>query len=325
LIIDTHAHYVPTTLVDAVEAGGPGVLGTTVIDDGNGEKRFRLGDRPPTRPLPAKLLDLEYRLSWMDDAGVDMQVIAPWVDLFGYHLPTDEGIAWNHMLNDTLRESVARLGRFACLASVPLQDPEAAAGVLSEAMDVGFVGAMIGTLAGDAELDAPQLEPFWTAASEREAVVFLHPAFSAGDSRLGDFGLVNAVGRVQDTTVTAARLLYSGVPERFPGARIVLSHGGGALPYVLGRLARNHALAPGSMADPEKGFAQLYFDSVVFDPEALRLLMAKAGPGRIVLGSDYPFPIGDLSPRRVVEEAGLGEEEVDGILGSNAREAFSLR
>jgi predicted TIM-barrel fold metal-dependent hydrolase len=105
---------------------------------------------------------------------------------------------------------------------------------------------------------------------------------------------------------------------------LVVAHGGAALPYVLGRLVRNHLLDPSGTADPVESFARLYFDSVVFDPAALEFLVTKAGPDRIMLGSDYPFPIGDLTPRAVVENAALDDKAHDSILGGNAARLLAL-
>jgi aminocarboxymuconate-semialdehyde decarboxylase len=186
----------------------------------------------------------------------------------------------------------------------------------------GLPGVMIATRAGDCELDDPAVIPFWEAADAAGAVVYVHPGF-AGSSRYRDFGLVNGLARVEDGTVTLARLLYAGVPARYPRARIVAAHGGGALPYVLGRLARNHTINAGSTADPLESFARLYFDSVVFDPAVLAFLVAKAGRDRVLLGSDYPFPIGDLAPRDVVERAALRAAARARILGGNAALLFA--
>lgn len=324
MIVDVHSHHVPLALVKEVKAGLSETPSVSVVGEEEERYRFKLGDQPPTRILPKDLLDLDQRLNWMDEVGIDVQVLAPWVDLFGYHLPVVEGIAWSRLLNDALKETVAGSNRFACLASVPLQDADAAAQVMSDALDTGFAGVMIGTRVNHTDLDAPELEPFWAAASEYGAAVFLHPGFAQGDPRLGDFGLINAVGRIQDTTVTAARLLYAGVPVRYSGAKIILSHGGGALPYVLGRLVRNHAIKPEAQADPEEGFKRLYFDSVVFDPEALRLLYSKAGSGSVMMGSDYPFPIGDFTPRHVIHKAGLDESETNRMLSKTAGSVFLL-
>jgi aminocarboxymuconate-semialdehyde decarboxylase len=185
---------------------------------------------------------------------------------------------------------------------------------------------MIATRAGERELDDPALEPFWAAADQVGAVVYLHPAFGGVDgsgSRYADFGLLNGLARIEDSTVTVARLLYAGVPARFAGMKLVAAHGGGALPYVLGRLVRNHLVSPGT-ADPLESFAQLYFDSVVFDPAALSFLVAKAGASRVLLGSDYPFPIGDPEPRRVVDSAALAPAERAAILGRTAARLFGV-
>ncbi|WP_244321366.1 amidohydrolase family protein [Streptomyces melanosporofaciens] len=182
----------------------------------------------------------------------------------------------------------------------------------------GLPGVMIATRAGERELDSPEFTPFWEAADESRAIVFLHPGFGAASPRYHDFGLVNGLARLEDTTVAMARMLYAGIPARFPGARILIAHGGAALPYVLGRLVRHHLTDPQGTADPLESFPRLYFDSVLFDPTALEYLVAKAGPGRVLLGSDYPFPIGDPSPRAVVEAAHLESAERGRILGGSA-------
>jgi aminocarboxymuconate-semialdehyde decarboxylase len=122
-----------------------------------------------------------------------------------------------------------------------------------------------------------------------------------------------------------ARLLYSGHLLKFPGLKLVLSHGGGTLPYALGRLVRGYENLKGKAADPAAGFATLYFDSCVFDREALEFLARKAGSGRVMLGSDAPFPMGDQAPRRVVEDASFDAEEEQDILGRTAQGVFRVR
>jgi aminocarboxymuconate-semialdehyde decarboxylase len=247
--------------------------------------------------------------------------VGGWLDMFGYELPADEGADWAVALTEALTGLAAADGRLIPLATVPLQDPARAAAALHEPPAAGLPGVMIATRAGDRELDDPALTPFWEAADAAGAVVYLHPGFS-GSARYADFGLVNGLARVEDSTVTLARLLYAGVPARYPGARLVAAHGGGALPYVLGRLVRNHVINPGRTADPLESFARLYFDSVVFDPAVLEFLVARAGPDRVLLGSDYPFPIGDLTPQDVVERAALRTGDRGQILGGNAARLF---
>jgi aminocarboxymuconate-semialdehyde decarboxylase len=174
-------------------------------------------------------------------------------------------------------------------------------------------------------LDDPTLDPFWQTASDLKAAVFMHPMFLCGEPRLADYDLVNAIGRLADTSIAVSRLLFSGHLLKFPGMRFVLAHGGAALPYALGRLARNHAVSQGRYADPRKGFEAMYFDSCVFDADSLEYLCKKAGPGRVMLGSDQPFPIGDPEPRKVVEGATFNEAQKKGILCETAQGVFRVR
>jgi len=318
--VDVHAHAVPSALVAELAAGRIRFPHVAVERIGSGHA-LAFGGGPPTRPIAAGLTDAGRRDAWLTEQGIARQVVGGWLDMFGYELPAGEGADWAVALTEALTGLAAADGRLIPLATVPLQDPARAAAALHEPPAAGLPGVMIATRAGERELDDPALTPFWEAADAAGAVVYLHPGFS-GSVRYADFGLVNGLARVEDSTVTLARLLYAGVPARYPGARLVAAHGGGALPYVLGRLVRNHVINPGGTADPLESFARLYFDSVVFDPAVLEFLVARAGPDRVLLGSDYPFPIGDLTPRDVVERAGLPAGDRGRILGGNAARLF---
>ena len=326
MIIDIHAHYLPQLLYQRFDAETGKFPGVQLL---RGEKgmRLRFPGGEATRPISAKLSDLGERRDWMDRNGIDHQLVGGWLDSFGYELAADEGLAWSRFINDCMREALAEEKRFTPLATVPLQDGKMAAEVLGEAIDAGFGGVMIGTLPKGlgGVLDDPGLDAFWQAASQLQAAVFLHPMFLCGEPRLADYDLVNAIGRVTDTSIAVARLLFSGHLLKFPGMKLVLSHGGAALPLVLGRLARNFTIGEGKYADPRKGFEALYFDSVVFDADALRFLAGKAGAAKIMLGSDMPFPIGDMEPCKVVHAAGFGAAERESILGGNAQGVFRIR
>ena len=318
--VDVHAHAVPSALVAELATGRIRFPHVAVERIGSGHA-LAFGGGPPTRPIAAGLTDAGRRDAWLTEQGIARQVVGGWLDIFGYELPAGEGADWAVALTEALTGLAAADGRLIPLATVPLQDPARAAAALHEPPAAGLPGVMIATRAGERELDDPALTPFWEAADAAGAVVYLHPGFS-GSVRYADFGLVNGLARVEDSTVTLARLLYAGVPARYPGARLVAAHGGGGLPYVLGRLVRNHVINPGRTADPLESFARLYFDSVVFDPAVLEFLVARAGPDRVLLGSDYPFPIGDLTPRDVVERAALRVGDRGQILGGNAARLF---
>ncbi|WP_165959150.1 amidohydrolase family protein [Actinomadura sp. KC345] len=320
-VIDVHAHLVPGELLSALAAGRERFPGIEVRPH---ESTFTVSfaGGAPTRPIAPGLLDGERRGRWLAEQGVHRQVVGGWLDIFGYDLPAAEGAAWAETLTGAVREAAASDGRLVALGTVPLQDPGRAAAALAACRAAGLPGVMIATRAGDRELDDPAYTPFWEAADDTGAVVFLHPGFAGAGPRYQDFGLVNGLARLEDSTVTLARLLYAGVPARYPRCRLVVAHGGAALPYVLGRLVRNHLLHPDSTADPLESFARLYFDTVVFDPPTLEFLVAKAGAGRVMLGSDHPFPIGDLTPREVVERADLKESDREAVLGGTAAEVF---
>src|SRR5262245_15141459 len=325
LVIDVHAHYLPRLLIERFDAHVEKFPGVRLLRGEQGVRLQFLGSEA-TRPIAPKLSDLDDRRAWMDRNGIDHQLVGGWLDSFGYELVPEEGLSWSRFINDCMWESLRAERRFTPLATVPLQDGSRAAEVLSEALERGFGGVMIGTLpkGQGGNLDDPALDPFWARAAALGAGVYLHPMFVCGEPRLADYDLVNAIGRVADTSIAVARLLFSGHLLRFPGSKLVLSHGGAALPFVLGRLARNFEIGQGMYADPRKGFEAVYFGSCVFDSDALEYLARKA-PERIMLGSDRPFPIGDPAPKKVLEGTYLGDAQRRAILGDTAQNVFRVR
>ena len=320
IVVDSHAHIMSTDLLQRLhnrEIRFPNIEVTAHEET----YRVAFNGGAPTRPIAPGLTDSVRRAAWLNENGIDLQVVGGWLDVFGYQLPADEGAEWAAVLTEAIQTVTDADPRQLVLGTVPLQDPVRAAEALRVQRAQGMPGVMIATRAGGRELSDPAFTPFWEAADETEAAVFLHPGFS-DNPRYEDFGLVNGLARLEDTTVTLARLLYAGVPARFGRAKLIVAHAGAALPYVLGRLMRNHALNPQTTSDPLESFAQLYFDSVVFDHDALKFLIGKVGSDRVLLGSDYPFPIGDLAPRDIVQQADLDEAERVLIDGENARRLF---
>ncbi len=325
MIVDTHSHHVPEPMLEGLVRGSARFPSIELLRD-DGGYRLAFAGGAPTRPVMPGLRSVEPRLAWMEAQSVDRQVCAGWLDSFGYGIPAEEGLAWSRFVNEHLKRFAAGGGGFVPLATVPLQDGETAARALEEAMAEGYAGAMIGTRPKDSTgaLDDPDLDPFWARASELEAVLYIHPMFGGDDARLHDYGMMNTVGRVNDESVAVARLLFSGHFQRYPGARAILSLGGAALPYIIGRLVRNYEADDSLAYDPREGLRRLYFDSIVYTPMALRFLIDTVGADRIVLGSDYPFGIGDLEPARVVAEAGLDADARASILGGTATRLFRI-
>ena len=325
MIVDIHAHFVPQKLLDSLASGRVSFPHVELLHDGD---TFKLGfaGRPLTRPVNPKLREAEGRHAWMTKAGIDMQVTGGWLDAFGYELEPEEGAAWSRFLNDHLKEATEANPFLAPLGSVPLQDGKLAAVVLRELLAAGHKGAMIGTQphGSSGNLDDPMLAPFWEAASELGAVLYIHPMFGCGDPRLADFAMINAVGRGLDTTTAVARLLFTGHFLKYPGMKVVLSHGGGALPFMLGRLQHNAAIHPVQFADPTEGFRRLYHDTGVLDSDALRFVASKTDATQLMMGSDYPFPIGDMAPCNIVHKAAFSELDTSAILGGTAARLFQL-
>ena len=337
--IDVHAHHVPADFLHRLRDGAmrKSFPHCQIEDVASGGVRMKIGDEPWTRPVAPGLLKIDARTERLAGRAIVAQLNGGWLDVFGYSLPDEEGAAWSTFLNDTLRESLVSASTadvtYLPLATVPLQNGALAAAELARAAADGHAGAMIGTwiptAGGGRDLDDPDLEPFWAQAASLGLPVFVHPVFAGGggDKRIHDNGLANAVARPNETALAMSRLLYGGVLDRHPELKLIVAHGGGALPALMGRLARNYDLlhaAGEAAADPSAGFAKLYFDSVVFSPHALRALLAVARPGGVMLGSDDPFPIGDPQPRAVIEapELGLSEADRRKLLGGNACAAF---
>ncbi|NQU72330.1 MAG: amidohydrolase [Rhodospirillales bacterium] len=325
MIVDTHAHFIPQPLLDAL-AARPDQFPSVELEHFDGDFKLAFAGGSFTRPVSPGLRDPQKRRDWMSSCGIDIQVCGGWLDSFGYEIPAEEGAAWSRFMNEHLMAGARATGALAPLATVPLQNGALAAEVLREALDAGFNGVMIGTQPKGAEgnLDDPDLDPFWQTASDLGATVYVHPMFGCGDPRLLDYDMINAVGRGVDTSTAIARMLYAGHFTKYAGMKVVLSHGGGAIPYMMGRLSRNADIHPGKYAHPAEGFGKLYFDTVLFDPAALRFLIEKAGADKVVLGSDYPFPIGDMEPCKIVHDAGLTEIDTNAILGDTAAKLFHL-
>ena len=324
MIVDSHAHLVPPSLIEAIRSDAGRFPSVRLIEQ-EASLAFSFAGARPTRPISRPLGDIAARLAWMDKNGIGRQVVGGWVDMFGYELPAAEGTAWARLINEHLAAAAEAEPRFVPLATVPLQDGPAAAEALCAAVSAGFPGVMIGTLPRGvgSVLDTPDLAPFWQAADDLSAVVHIHPSFDAGDARVNAWGLANAVGRITDALIAVSRLIAAGHVTRYAKARIVVPMGAAGLPFLVGRLARNHAITPG-LGDPAQALRHIYTDTVLHDHRVLRFVADTMGAGRIMLGSDMPFPIGDPEPVRIVQSAGLSPAEAASVTGGLARTLFRL-
>jgi aminocarboxymuconate-semialdehyde decarboxylase len=325
-VIDAHAHILPPSMLDEWPQVGSRFANVSVDASASGVAFFLPGAPPASSALP-ELSDVDGFIARLDREGIDTTVVSPWTDLLGYDLPAEEGAAWCRWQNEHMIELVRGQPRMVPMAAVPLQDGALAAKEVRAAAGMGFAGVEIGTSVGDVDLDDPVLKPFWDAAEDRELPIFIHPTIPGIDDGMRDrrgYGLGNSVGRIVYTTVAVTKLMFAGTLAQRPGLKVLIAHGGAAIPYVLGRLRRAHEIALSKSADPMEGFERLYFDSVQFDGAALRYLVEVAGSDRVLLGSDYPFPNREPDARTFVEGA-VGEADVrQAVLGGNAATLFNM-
>jgi aminocarboxymuconate-semialdehyde decarboxylase len=324
MIVDCHAHLVPPSLLEDIKSQAGKFPSVRLIEDG-ASLGFSFAGGKPTRPVSKPLSDLPGRLKWMDEQKIERQVVAGWLDMYGNELPAAEGAAWSRLINTHLAQTARAEPRFIPLATVPTQDGRLAAEVLREAHAAGFKGVMIGTQTKGrgGVLDDPALDPFWEAANELGSIVSPHPVFESGDDRVHDYGMANAVGRVTDTMIAVSRMIYAGHFARFPKMKFLALIGGAALPYVMGRLRTNYALDR-KLGDPDAALATMYYDTIVQDPRTLRYLADIVGADRLMMGSDMPFPIGDLSPLKIVADTKFSDAERASINGGLAQKLFGL-
>lgn len=323
-VIDVHAHCIPQTFRDWLAANGA-ECGATPVPRGEATAVDYLGRRT-TAPMPGIATGLERRLTEMDRTGVDRQVLAGWIDLTGYELEGSKAVTYSRAHNDCLvEEAAAAPDRFQVIGTVPLQEPEAAVAELDRCMgELGMVGVEIATTIRGKALDEWDLDPFWEAAEERGAFILLHPMTPLTGVALDRLFLDNMVGRPAESTITLAGIILSGVLERFPALELCAVHGGGFAPYQMGRIDRGAAVRPDLFADrlaklPSDYLKQIYIDTVLHDPGALRYAIDYFGVDHVMMGTDYPFPMGELEPVDFVKTVpGLSEAEVAAILGGNA-------
>jgi len=325
--IDAHAHViVPELLRDA--AGGDAWRPRVWWEDG--VQFVELGGRA-IRAAVREFVDPERILAEQDAAGIDHVVLCPWVNLLGYDAEPPEALERARIQNGglaALRD--AHPERVSVLGTVPLQDPELAAGELEALMGSGsFAGVEIAASVRGAYLGDDRLEPFWAAAEATRALVFVHPSTRGfTDAVFEDYYLWNLVGNPMETTIAGAHLVLSGTLERHPGLRVLLAHGGGTLPALRGRLRHGASFQPQAKArltEPvDASLKRLYYDTVTHDAGLLRELVAFAGADHVLLGSAYPFDMADARPADTVVAAGLDPDDEQAVLGGSAARLLGL-
>jgi aminocarboxymuconate-semialdehyde decarboxylase len=334
--IDIHHHYVPNQVIGEAKRHGK-ALGIEVSEDKDGTIRFSFNGGP-RYPLVQGLTDVEPRLEMMEKGKIALAALDPSTQLLGYDLRGEQAESWCRVYNACVKEFLRKYpDLFTAMAAVPIQEPERAARVLEQAVtELDFRGAYIATNVNHHYYDREDFDPFWAKAQELDVLVFMHPDNPAGTELMGSFGLRLVCGNPADTTLSLGLLIYSGVFDRFPNLKLCTCHGGGFFPYHVSRFDREFLTGkqatrradrpntPRCTAVPGAYLRNLYFDTLVYDVETLDFLRRKVGADHLMLGTDFPYVLGDWMGVDKVEALPCSESEKEAILEGNARKLLKI-
>lgn len=321
--IDIHSHFFPERWPD-LDARFGGEPWPRLHHTGPGAATVMLGERA-FRPITEACWNAERRLADLDEHRIERQVISATPLLFAYARPAGQALEVAKIFNDLALEMTARGGgRLHAIAQVPLQDTDAACRELSRAMKAGHLGVQIGNHVGPRNLDDEGILTFLQHCADEGAAVLVHPWDMMAAERTSKYMMGWTVGMPAETQLSIVALILSGAFERLPRSlRLCFAHGGGSFAFLLGRMENafaNRDIARGNITRPPSSYLDRFsVDSAVFDPRALRLLVEVMGADRVMLGTDYPFPLGEQRMGALVREAEfLGPPERAAILGGNA-------
>ena len=326
--IDVHAHVFPR--ITREEALAANERAPWLAEHGDGTGHIMQGDAR-FRPVEARLWDAHARLRWMDDAGIDIQFVCATPIMFGYAWDVARTAAWCGRMNDRMVEFCgADPLRLKPLAQVPLQDVDAACREVTRARASGHIGVQIGNHVGAAGLDDPGILDFLRHCASESMPVLVHPWDMMGDERMKRWMLPWLVAMPAETQLSILSLVLSGAFGRLPTSlTLVFAHGGGSFVWLLGRVDNAWRERDIVRADcpklPSSYCDRFCVDSAIFNEDALRMLVAAMGSERVLLGTDAPFPLGEVKPGALVESTyGSEGATCEAILSGNARRLFRV-
>ena len=306
LKIDLHTHILPERWPDLRERYGYG--GFVRLDHHQpGRARVMIDDRC-FREIKDNCWSPERRIEECDRHGVDVQVLSTVPVMFSYWAKPHDANDLSRLLNDHIADVVRRHPkRFVGLGTLPLQEPRLAIRELERCVnELGLAGVEIGSHVNDWNLNAPELFPVFESAADLGAAVFVHPWDMMGKDRMPKYWLPWLVGMPAETALAICSMIFGGVLHRLPNLRVAFAHGGGSFPGTIGRIEHGFQVRPDLCAvdcdvNPRSFLGSFYTDSLVHDADALRYLVNLLGPQRVALGSDYPFPLGEPVPGRLID------------------------
>lgn len=300
--------------------------GTPTLVERDGGRFFEFPNGVINGPLPPGMVDLEHRLQEMDAAGVDLQVVSVRPQIFGYSVGTSVASRLAAIQNEAMFDTIAgHSDRLHGMLSLPLLDADASRAEIRRHVDNPQVrGVLLDSNVGGLNLDDDSFHPIWAALSEADLPVLVHPyqADVAGQERLTRYYLFNLIGNPLDSTIALASVIFGGILDRYPDLRWCFVHGGGYAPYQLARWDHGWKVRnePREHLDeaPSTRFGRLYFDSLTHSPGPLHLLADMVGWSQIMVGTDYPFDMGDMTPMNSIDRLGIDDAAREAVLVGNA-------
>jgi len=321
--IDLHCHILPKNWPDLKARYGYG--GFIRLEHVDPCTARMMQDERFFRAVDHNLWEPEARIEECNAQGVDVQVLSTVPVMFSYWAKPEHTLDLSRFLNDHIAGVVRQYPkRFMGLATLPMQDTELACQELRRAVtELGLCGIEIGTHVQGWNLDDERFYPLYEEAEKLGAAIFVHPWEMLGEDRMQNYWMRWLVGMPAETTLAICSVVMGGVVERFPNLRLLFAHGGGAYAATLGRIEHGFNVRPDlcqtqTKTRPSELLHRIYVDSLVHTEDALRMLIDTVGADHIAMGSDYPFPLGEHHPGKLIEDMGLSAAQKEQMLSGTA-------
>jgi aminocarboxymuconate-semialdehyde decarboxylase len=328
--IDIHTHIIPERWPDLRERYGYG--GFIKLDHHKPCCARMMMDDRFFREIQDNCWDPRQRIKECDHHKVDVQVLSTIPVMFSYWARPEHTLDLSKILNNHIAGVVADYpDRFVGLGTLPMQAPDLAIKELERCVkELGLAGVQIGSHVNELNLDAPELFPIFEAAAELGAAVFVHPWDMMGQREMPKYWLPWLVSMPAESSRAICSMIFGGVFERLPNLRVAFAHGGGSFPATIGRIEQGFKVRPDLCAvdnnvNPRNYLGKFYIDSLVHDPQALDYIVKLIGAERVALGSDYPFPLGELEPGKLIESMPYTNEMKERLLSGSALEWLGLQ
>ena len=328
LKIDIHTHIIPEHLPKFKEKFGYG--GFISLDHHKPCCAKMMVDDKFFREIEDNCWSPETRIKECDHHHINVQVLSTIPVMFSYWAKPQDALEVSMFLNDHIATIVhAYPKRFIGLGTIPLQAPDLAIKELERCMKIGLRGVQIGSHVNDWNLNAPELFPVFEAAQELGAAIFVHPWDMMAKEKMSKYWLPWLVGMPAETSLAICSMIFGGVFERLPKLKVAFAHGGGAFPSSVGRIEHGFNVRPDLVAvdnniNPREYLDKFYLDTLVHDPLMLDFLMNLMGPNQLALGTDYPFPLGELQPGKLIDSMPYDDKIKERLLSGSALEWLSL-